>query len=181
MVAKLFRYLPHSLFFNKYSYSSHEHLLEFISILHNLRLLLALLFYCYGLVESRSGSDKWGKIERNLGRKMTILERRFCKEVMSVRNAWRLVLQFREKRVRGWSDMLQDHHFERAAAACSAGWAAVVVKTCRLTSLCGVNDNRWYHKKKRNSEGWRLKNIFRAIAAACPPPTHTYPQSQFGG
>ena len=52
--------------------------------------------------------------------------------------------------------MLQDHHFEQQLRLL----AAVVVKTCRLTSLCGVNDNRWYHKKKRNSEGWRLKNIF---------------------
>ena len=66
-------------------------------------------------------------------------------------------------------------------------WAALVVKTCRLTSLCGVNDNRWYHKKKRNSEGWRLKNIFWAasdLLARLHPAcfaTTTYPQSQIGG
>lgn len=27
--------------------------------------------------------------------------------------------------------------------------ASLVVKTCRLTSLCGVNDNRRYHKRTK--------------------------------
>ena len=39
-------------------------------------------------------------------------------------------------------------------------WAAVVVKTCRLTSLCGVNDNRRYHSSQEEEGFWSSASFY---------------------